>query len=225
MVELEADGFDMGSGASSPHFDERPRHRVELKRFAISKHEVTFAEYARFARETGRSLPADAGWGRDNRPVINVRWQDALAYSRWLSEQTGEHYRLPTEAEWEFAARSGSGTRYWWGNEAGKGHANCFDCASKWSGVKTAPVGSFPASPFGVQDMAGNVMEWVQDCYEPNYSAAPADGSAVTGGDCKRRVVRGGAFDSPAKNLRSTSREARAPDTRVNNLGFRVVRQ
>jgi len=225
MVELEADSFDMGSGASSPHFDERPRHRVELKRFAISKYEVTFAEYARFARATGRSLPADAGWGRDNRPVINIRWQDALAYTRWLSEQTGKHYRLPTEAEWEFAARSGSGTRYWWGNQPGKEHANCFDCASKWSGSKTAPVGSFPASPFGVQDMAGNVMEWVQDCYEPNYSAAPADGSAVTGGDCKRRVVRGGAFDSPAKNLRSTSREARAPDTRVNNLGFRVVRQ
>ncbi|MFZ0469138.1 MAG: formylglycine-generating enzyme family protein, partial [Thiogranum sp.] len=225
LVEFQASGFDMGSGVSSANFDERPRHRVQLKAFAISKQEVTFAEYGRFARATGRSVPGDNGWGRGERPVINVRWQDALAYTQWLSEQTGSRYRLPTEAEWEFAARSGSDTRFWWGNETGKAHANCFDCGSEWSGQKTAPVGSFSASQFGLQDMAGNVMEWVQDCYQPDYSSAPADGSAVSSGDCSRRVVRGGAYDSPSENLRSASRDARDADTRLDNLGFRVVKE
>jgi formylglycine-generating enzyme required for sulfatase activity/chromosome segregation ATPase/CRP-like cAMP-binding protein len=225
LVEFQASGFDMGSGVSSANFDERPRHRVQLKAFAISKQEVTFAEYGRFARATGRSVPGDNGWGRGERPVINVRWQDALAYTQWLSEQTGSRYRLPTEAEWEFAARSGSDARFWWGNETGKAHANCFDCGSEWSGQKTAPVGSFSASQFGLQDMAGNVMEWVQDCYQPDYSSAPADGSAVSSGDCSRRVVRGGAYDSPSENLRSASRDARDADTRLDNLGFRVVKE
>jgi formylglycine-generating enzyme required for sulfatase activity/chromosome segregation ATPase/rhodanese-related sulfurtransferase len=225
MVEFQADSFEMGSGISSPNFDERPRHRVALQRFAISKHEVTFDEYDRFARDSGRSLPRDNGWGRGERPVINVRWQDALAYTQWLSEQTGSRYRLPTEAEWEFASRAGSDARFWWGNEVGDSHANCFDCGSEWAGVKTAPVGSFPTSPFAVNDMAGNVMEWVQDCYQPDYTAAPDDGSAVTGGDCRRRVVRGGGYDSPSESVRSASRDAREADTRLDNLGFRVVKE
>ena len=225
LVALPAAGFDMGSGASSAHFDERPRHRVQLRGFAISKHEVTFAEYDRFARATGRRRPSDAGWGRGQRPVINVRWQDALAYTQWLSEQTGSRYRLPSEAEWEFAMRAGNDTRFWWGNDVGDGKANCFDCGGRWSGLKTAPVGSFAASPFDVQDMAGNVMEWVQDCYQPDYTAAPADGGAVTTGDCGRRVVRGGGYGSPSENLRSASRDAREADTRLDNLGFRVVKE
>jgi formylglycine-generating enzyme required for sulfatase activity len=225
MVEFQADGFEMGSGVSSPHFDERPRHRVDLPRFAISKHEVTFAEYDQFASASGRSLPRDNGWGRGERPVINVRWQDALAYTQWLSEQTGSRYRLPTEAEWEFAARSGSDARFWWGNEVTGSHANCFDCGGEWAGVKTAPVGSFPASAFALNDMAGNVMEWVQDCYQPDYTGAPADGGAITTGDCSRRVVRGGAYDSPSDSLRSASRDAREADTRLDNLGFRVVKE
>ena len=225
MVEFQADSFQMGSGISSPNFDERPRHSVDLSRFAISKYEVTFAEYDEFARASGRSLPRDNGWGRGERPVINVRWQDALAYTQWLSEQTGNRYRLPTEAEWEFAARAGSDARFWWGNQVGDSHANCFDCGGDWAGVKTAPVGSFSASPFAVNDMAGNVMEWVQDCYQPDYSGAPADGSAITAGDCSRRVVRGGGYDSPSESLRSASRDAREADTRLDNLGFRVVKE
>ena len=225
LVEFQADSFDMGSGASSANFDERPRHRVQLRRFAISAHEITFAEYDRFARATGRRLPGDNGWGRGDRPVVNVSWQDADAYVRWLSEQTGSRYRLPSEAEWEFAAHAGSDSRFWWGNDVGEGHANCFDCGSEWSGRMTAPVGSFAASAFRVQDMAGNVMEWVQDCYLPDYSAAPADGSAVSGGDCSRRVVRGGAYDSPSESLRSTSRDARDAHTRLDNLGFRIVKE
>jgi formylglycine-generating enzyme required for sulfatase activity/CRP-like cAMP-binding protein/chromosome segregation ATPase len=225
MVALQADGFDMGSGNSSANFDERPRHHVELRRFAISRHEITFDQYDRFARASGRSLPRDNGWGRGERPVINVSWQDALAYTQWLSEQTGSHYRLPTEAEWEFAARAGSTGRFWWGNELQDSQANCFDCGGEWAGVKTAPVGSFGASPFGLTDTAGNVMEWVQDCYQPDYTSAPVDGSAVGLGDCQRRVVRGGGYDSPSESLRSARRDARDAGARLDNLGFRIVKQ
>ena len=225
MVEFREDSFDMGSSSASPNFAERPRHRVSLKRFAIAKHEVTFDQYDQFATATGRSQPNSAGWGRGIRPVINVSWQDAVAYTDWLSQQTGSRYRLPTEAEWEFAARSGSDRRFWWGHKVGEGNANCFDCGSEWSGSKTAPVGSFAESTYAMHDMAGNVMEWVQDCYRAGYADAPQDGSAVELGDCKERVVRGGGFDSPADLLRSASRDRRAPKTRLDNLGFRVVKE
>jgi len=225
IVELRADSFEMGGGSTSPNFAERPRHQVRLKRFAIGKHEVTFDQYDQFAQATGRSRPSSAEWGRGNRPVINVSWQDAVAYTRWLSEQTGSRYRLPTEAEWEFAARSGSDKRFWWGSKVGEANANCFDCGSEWSGSKTAPVGSFAASPFAVHDMAGNVMEWVQDCYRSGYDGAPDDGSAVEIAGCAERVVRGGGYDSPADLLRSASRSQRSPEARLNNLGFRVVRE
>ena len=225
IVELRGDSFEMGGGSTSPNFAERPRHQVRLKRFAIGKHEVTFDQYDKFAQATGRSKPSSAGWGRGNRPVINVSWQDAVAYTRWLSEQTGSRYRLPTEAEWEFAARSGSNKRFWWGNKVGEANANCFDCGSEWSGSKTAPVGSFAASSFAVHDMAGNVMEWVQDCYRSGYDEAPDGGSAVEFAGCAERVVRGGGYDSPADLLRSASRSQRSPGVRLNNLGFRVVRE
>ncbi|VAW74661.1 Serine/threonine protein kinase PrkC, regulator of stationary phase [hydrothermal vent metagenome] len=224
VVEFQADSFDMGSASTSANFDERPRHRVELSSFAISKYEITFADYDQFARASGRRRPGDNGWGRGNRPVIHVSWRDATAYAEWLSVQTGSYYRLPTEAEWEFAARSGSQTRFWWGNEVGNGNANCFDCGSQWSGVKTAAAGSFGASAYAVQDMLGNVMEWVQDCYQTSYVTAPPDGSAVNTADCDRRVVRGGGFDSPADSARSASRNSLAAKSKLNNLGFRVVK-
>ncbi|GMQ89608.1 MAG: hypothetical protein BMS9Abin09_1112 [Gammaproteobacteria bacterium] len=224
MVELRADSFTMGSGSTSPSFEERPQHLVNLSRFAISKYEVTFAEYDRFVQATGRARPADEGWGRGTRPVINVSWQDAVAYAQWLSGQTGARYRLPTEAEWEYAARSRSNKRFWWGTEVGENFANCFDCGGQWSGSQTARVGSFAASPFAVHDMAGNVTEWVQDCYQSGYVNAPLDGSAVVTGDCSARVVRGGSYSSPADSLRSASRDQRIPDLRLDNLGFRVVR-
>jgi len=225
MVVLRADSFTMGSGSTSPRFEERPQHRVDLPRFAISKYEVTFAQYDRFVQATGRARPADEGWGRGKRPVINVSWQDAVAYTQWLSAQTGAHYRLPTEAEWEFAARSGGKKRFWWGNEVDKNHANCFDCGGQWSGSQTAQVGSYTASPFALHDMAGNVMEWVQDCYQSGYADAAPDGSAVESGDCSSRAVRGGSYSSPASSLRSASRDKRPRDARLDNLGFRVVRQ
>ena len=224
MVELAADSFEMGSGSTSPRFEERPRHTVHLRRFAIGAYEVTFEDYDRFARATGRALPDDQGWGRGRRPVVNVNWEDAVAYTRWLSQQTGRSYRLPTEAEWEYAARAGSQTRFWWGGEADGLRANCFDCGSEWDGARTAPVGSFRANALGLHDTAGNVMEWVQDCYVDSYRAAPDDGSAMLAGPCSTRVVRGGGYSSPSEQLRSASRADRDPASRLDNLGFRVAR-
>jgi formylglycine-generating enzyme required for sulfatase activity len=154
-----------------------------------------------------------------------VSWQDAADYARWLSEQTGHRYRLPTEAEWEYAARGGATTLYWWGSEPGSGHANCFNCGSEWDGKQTAPVGSFGANGFGLLDTAGNAEEWVEDCHHGNYDGAPGNGSAWSGGDCDRRMVRGGSYHSTGNNLRSSRRGAYAPEVRLDTLGFRLVRE
>ena len=140
---------------------------------------------------------ADEGWGRGDRPVINVSWDDAQAFVGWLSQETGESYRLPSEAEWEYAARAGTETRYSWGDEIGTNRANCDGCGSQWDDRQTAPVGSFPPNPFGLHDMHGNVGEWVEDCWNDSYRSAPADGIAWLSGDCDRRLSRGGSWWSP----------------------------
>ena len=225
MVRLHADRFLMGSSGISQQFDERPQHEVRLAPFAMAAREITFNDYDAFARATGHRLPDDRGWGRGERPVINVSWKDARDYAQWLSAQTGKHYRLPNEAEWEFVARSGATTRYWWGEGVGENHANCFDCGSRDGGAKTSPVASYAASPWGVYDMAGNVREWVNDCYTPNYSRAAVDGSAAETAGCSERVVRGGAYSSPSAQLRSTARDRMDAQSRLDNLGFRVVRE
>jgi formylglycine-generating enzyme required for sulfatase activity len=171
-----------------------------------------------------RQFPIDEGWGRGRRPVIYVSWQDAVEYAKWLSAQTGRRYRLPTEAEWECAARGGKETVYWWGNDWVKGSANCIGCGSKWD-KRTAPVGSFQPNPFGLYDTAGNVWEWVEDCWHDNYSGAPTDGSAwISGGNCARRVIRGGSWNNPSKDLRSSNRSSYYLDNRNFNIGFRLAR-
>lgn len=225
MVRLPAAEYAMGSAANSLNFDETPRHQVSVRAFAIGSYEVSFAEYDRFATAAGRLLPGDHGWGRDSRPVINISWDDAQAYARWLSEQTGHRYRLPSEAEWEYAAAAGTSTFYWWGNNSGDNRANCFNCGSRWDGRETAPVGSFAANTFGLYDTAGNVLEWVADCRHDSYQNAPVDGGVWAGGDCSWHMARGGGFDSPVDNLRTQSRPYFAAGTRLNNLGLRVVRE
>ncbi len=224
MIELPATRYSMGSSVSSLDADERPRHEVQLGRFAIAKHKVTFDQFDAFARATGRALVDDKGWGRGNRPVTGVSWEEAVAYARWLSELTGKRYRLPSEAEWEYAAGGAGRTLYWWGNSLGEGRANCFNCGSEWDARTTAPVGSFPANTLGLHDTAGNVAEWVQDCYHPNYEGAPTDGSAWLSTGCPRRVVRGGGFNSPADSLRTTKRDQQLANTPGDDIGFRVVR-
>jgi len=224
MVEVGAARFAMGSGASSPDFNERPKHDVDLPRFAIGKYEVTFDEFDLFARMTGRVLPDDEGRGRGRRPVVNVSWEDATAYVRWLSEQTGRRYRLPAEAEWEYAAGNHGRSLYWWGNTPGEGRANCYNCGSEWDAKDTAPVGSFAANPLGLFDTSGNVIEWVQDCYHANYDSAPTDGSAWVSVGCTHRVIRGGGYNSPASTLRLTKRDQQINNMRMDDLGFRVAR-
>jgi formylglycine-generating enzyme required for sulfatase activity len=169
-------------------------------------------------------VPSDLGWGKGSRPVINVSWDDASAYVEWLSNETGKNYRLPTEAEWEYAAAAGTDTLFWWGNQLGENSANCFNCGSNWDARSTAPVGAFDANPFGVHNTAGNVMEWVADCYHDNYDNAPNDGSAWVDLGCRERVVRGGAFNKPGESLRTSRRARHDADTKLFVLGFRVAR-
>jgi formylglycine-generating enzyme required for sulfatase activity/CRP-like cAMP-binding protein/chromosome segregation ATPase len=225
MLKIGGGKFVMGSNRNQLLASERPAHVVTIEEFAISRHEVTFEEYDEFARATGRRLPDDNGWGRGKRPVIYVDWKDAIAYTEWLSIRTGKRYRLPTEAEWEYAARGGSDDLFWWGYEIGNGMANCFDCGTKWDGVSTAPAGSFEPNGYGLHDTAGNVREWVDDCYHLNYVDAPKDGSSWARPGCRERVARGGAFNRPGESMRSTWRGRYDADARLPTVGFRVVRE
>jgi formylglycine-generating enzyme required for sulfatase activity len=160
--------------------------------------------------------------------VISLSWGDAKQYVAWIAKLTGKPYRLLTEAEWEYAARAGTQTAYSWGNEVGRGNANCDGCGSQWDSRQTAPVGSFMHNAFGLYDMHGNVWEWVEDCYHDNYNRAPTDGSAATtDGDCTQRVVRGGSWNRNPELLRSASRVPLPPEginRWSNRLGLRVGR-
>ena len=158
--------------------------------------------------------------------MINVSSDDAEEYTKWLSEQTGKRYRLPTEAEWEYAARGGNETAYWWGKNFVKGMANCKGCGSRWDDKQTAPVGSFKPNPFGLYDTAGNVWEWAEDCWHYTFNGAPMDGAAwkETGsGDCARHVLRGGSWSHPPEDLRSFVRTAIFADVRAIIFGFRLA--
>ena len=225
MVVIPGGRFRMGcvSGLDCQD-DEKPVHQVRVASFALSKYEVTFEEYDRFTDATGRRRADDEGWGRGRRPVTNVSWEDAVAYTEWLSDQTGETYSLLTEAEWEYAARAGSGTAYSWGDEIGRNRANCDGCGSQWDDEKTAPVGSFSPNAFGLYDMHGNLWEWVQDCWNDSYQGAPTDGSAWTSGNCERRVLRGGSWFDLPENLRAASRRGSTTGVRYYYYGFRVAR-
>lgn len=224
MLALQGGAFTMGKQRVLPTDDYGPTRGVRLDGYLIGVTEVTFEEYDGFARATGRRYPRDFGWGRGRRPVVDVSWEDARAYADWLSRQTGRSYRLPGEAEWEFAAAAGRRSKFWWGYQAGQGRAVCFDCGTMWDNRSSAPAGTFAPNPLGIYDTAGNVMEWVQDCYHPSYDRAPLDGQPWEDGDCRFRVARGGAFNKPARSMRSTARHRFSPDTRINSLGFRLAR-
>ncbi|MCG8426735.1 MAG: formylglycine-generating enzyme family protein [Chromatiales bacterium] len=204
--------------------DEQPATRPKLKPFAIGLHEVTFQEYDLFAQATGRDRPDDQGWGRGYRPAVNVSWEDAVAYTKWLSQRTGQRYRLPTDAEWEYAARGGTESRFWWGQKVELDMANCEGCGSLWDGSKSAPVGRFSANPFGLHDTAGNVFEWVADCWNDSYADAPEDGSAMQTRGCGKRVIRGGAWSFPPHEIRSANRWRDFPSRSSDDTGFRVAR-
>jgi len=220
MVIIPAGSFQMGSNNGND--DEKPIHHVVLNCFSIGRYQVTFDEYDPFTKALGKPKPDDNGWGRGKRPVINVSWKDAVAYAQWLSTVTGKKFRLPTEAEWEYAARAGTTSDYYW---EGQGEAKDFAWFSENSEGKTQPVGKRNKNKFGLYDMSGNVWEWVQDCWHDNYDQAPVDGSAwqeQIKGDCTRRVLRGGAWYG-GQDLRSVSRFWSRPDSRYTTIGCRLA--
>ena len=204
--------------------DEKLPRRVGIGTFAIGAHEVTFAEHERFCRGTRCRLPDGGGWGRGRRPVVNVSWQDAQAYAGWLSGQTGNRCRLPSGAEWEYAARAGPMGRFWWGDEAGIARADCEGCGSLWDGEMNAPVGRFDPNPYSPHDTAGNVFEWVADCFRDTFAGAPADGSPREKPGCGKRVIRGGAWSFPPREMRSANRWRDFPARSSDDTGFRLAR-
>jgi formylglycine-generating enzyme required for sulfatase activity len=224
MVKLPGSTFKMGSKNTLPYFEERPQHEVTLEAFSIGKYEVTFEEYDQFARETGNPLPYYRDWGRGKRPVINVNWHEATEYTQWLSEQTDHQYRLPSERKWEYAAKAGSDTLFWWGAELGENNANCGHCGSQWDGKQTAPVGSFKPNLFEIYDTIGNVMEWTFNCLRSSYQNAPATGNIWEGENCSERMVRSSSYKSYKDNLRITKRAHFSPNARIDTVGFLVVR-
>ena len=230
MVVIPEGEFVMGSPPDellrAPN--EGPQHRVSVPRFALARTEVTFDQY-RHCVEAGACsyLPRDEGWGQGERPVINVSMENAGSYVRWLSDLTGKRYRLPSEAEWEYAARGGTTTQFHTGECLNSLQANfdarrpVGDCPAGDRVGKTLPVASFPPNPFGLHDMHGNVREWTLDCWNPGYEGAPTDGSAWIEGDCSRAVLRGGSWRNAAGKLRSASRTRPSGAFHNDHTGFR----
>ncbi|MDE2878103.1 SUMF1/EgtB/PvdO family nonheme iron enzyme [Candidatus Palauibacter soopunensis] len=257
VVEMPPGGFVMGRAEGEdrrlgldrepdrPEFSrerERPRVRIEFgHRFAIGKYEVTFDEWDRCVVAGGCDYrPEDRGWGRGDRPVIHVSYRDAEMYLAWLAEETGRPYRLPSSAEWEYAARAGTTTARWWGDEVGSGHAVCDECGLEWEVGSTAPTGSLPPNPWGLHDMLGNVSELAADCWTSTYDEVPTDGSPVREtsrhwreGRCLRPTWRGGAFSYFRWTVRSawrsggsilaTAEERHAHPQVGGGTGFRVA--
>jgi formylglycine-generating enzyme required for sulfatase activity len=236
---------------------EGPQHAVSVRAFALGKYDVTSTEFLVFLRETGyQPAPCNPvlglSWRSPGRgyafppgpsdpplwPATCLSWDDARAYIAWLnarlrgtpsvSGSRGGPYRLPSEAEWEYAARAGTATERWWGDAIGSASANCNGCGSKWDGSLLAPIGSFGPNPFGLYDMLGNVWQWVDDCWNESYIGAPDDGSAWTKGDCSKRVMRGGSWINVPVFIRSAARsrgDADGADSDYSSYaGFRVAR-
>ena len=221
MREVSAGEFIMGEndGDKFANDTERPAHRVRLDSdFALGKFSVTNREFRKFRAE---HLPDDAA----NLPVMRVSWDDAVAYCEWLGRETGREYRLPSEAEWEFACRAGSRTPFACGGELSTADANYLydENGMRVGAGRRMAVGSFPPNCFGLHDMHGNVCEWVADAWRADYIGAPVDGSAWTGSAERRRVIRGGAWDYLPRLLRSSWRDWRLANQRADNIGFRVA--
>ena len=225
MVSIPAGSFMMGDASGEGDPDELPVHKVNIRAFKMSRYEITFSLWDACLADGGcySYRPSDRGWGRGNRPVINVTWDEVQNFIEWLNMKTGKHYRLPSEAEWEYAARAGTKTEYSWGDKPVHNQANCQDCGDPPIGETTFIVGSFKANRFGLYDMQGNAWEWVADCWNTSYMGAPVDGSAWTKGDCSKRVIRGGSWFSQHENLRSANRSFNGRSLSHSIPGFRLA--
>jgi formylglycine-generating enzyme required for sulfatase activity len=270
MVEIRGGIYRMGDAVRDGDPDEQPVHDVTIKRLRLGRTEVTRGQFRRFLTATGYRTDAERDEGgkpgcvvydtasgkaeyragfswrdlgfeqTDEHPAACVSWNDAQAFIAWLNKETRHHFRLPTEAEWEYAARSGNPAKYPWGMDVNQGcrYANGADQTPwpdgsnrSWSKKMecndhyfyTAPVGSYLPNEFGLHDMIGNVWEWTEDCYHETYASAPTDGSAWTSGDCSLRVVRGGSWDNSPARLRVSYRGRDAPADREDDVGFRLA--
>lgn len=245
LVKIPSGEFMMGGnqGAADTASENQPQHSVSVKGFALAAFELTIEEFAIFNDASGYNATGDGCFGflgksqslnwRDTRfpqtpsqPVTCVSWSDAHAYVQWLSRTTGEPYRLPSEAEWEYAARAESTTSYSWGDEVGNNQANCSNCASVWDFKQTAPVGSFLPNAFGLYDMHGNVWEFVQDCWKDSYDQTPVDGSA-SASNCSSNsaiVIRGGSWADNSNKIFSSFRYGYPRAFRSHTDGIRIAR-
>jgi formylglycine-generating enzyme required for sulfatase activity len=222
MVRIPAGTLMMGQGAKDP--SALPIHKVTLRAFALSQNPVTVGEWNACRTDGGCGPPPRMAVAQDDTPLHNVSWDDTQTYITWLSRRSGHAYRLPSEAEWEYAARAGTTTRYWWGDHPGAALANCMGCGGTQDPRAPLPAGSYQPNPFGLYDMLGGVAQWVQDCWFPNYSNAPGDGSARQSPSCSKRVLRGGSFRAGPDDMTPTSRGNYDAPVRYLANGFRVAR-
>ena len=217
MSPLRGGSFAMGSNEEA---SEKPVHQVTVKPFAIGKFPVSIREWNECAAAKACGFMAT---GKDEAPVTNVSWTDAKQYVAWLAQASRKPYRLPTEAEWEYAARGGTQTKYWWGDQFQPGMANCKNCADIAAAEQPIKVGSFGANPFGLYDMGGGVDQWVEDCWHKNYQGAPTDGSAWTESQCSSHVIRSGSWRNDGRYVRPSNRDSYDTDVRYPTHGFRVA--
>ncbi|KLU36106.1 hypothetical protein AB595_15345 [Massilia sp. WF1] len=223
LLSVPGGVFTMGNNASDP--SEKPAHQVSIEApFAIGRYEVTVQEWNACVAAGGCQKIDTAAGAPPNAPMRDVSWDDAQQYVKWLGSVSGKPYRLPTEAEWEFAARGGTTTRYWWGEQMVQGKANCKECGKPWQNEAPANVGSFAANPFGLYDTSGGVWEWVADCWHNNFKGAPADARAWDAPDCRVRVIRGGSWREGASYMVTSTRFKYDADVRHSQNGFRVAR-
>jgi len=231
VVICEGD-FLMGSPESElDRFSNEKQHKVKVDRFEMLKTPVTFEMFDSFCDEVRHSKPPDETWGRGNHPVINVSYWSAMEYCHWLSKRTGHSIRLPTEAEWEFACRAGTITPFWTGETITSVQAN-FDGNYTYSGStkgvslgKTTPVSSYPANPWGLYDMHGNVWEWCASVFDENYTGLEMEDAGDDQDELRERVVRGGSWHNVPSGLRSASRNKLRPNYHYLRVGFRIVRE
>jgi formylglycine-generating enzyme required for sulfatase activity len=222
MARVPAGSFVMGYGARER--EAMPAHPVSIHAFALGQYPVTAGEWKACMADGGCSSMPPMSQPEDRTPVYNLSWDDTQEYISWLSRRTGKRYRLPSEAEWEYAARAGTTTPYWWGVQPGTFMANCADCGGHQDPRRPLPVDSFGPSPFGLSDMLGGVAQWVADCWFPNYTGAPSNGTARDSRGCLKRVLRGGSFRSMHDDITATARGNYDAPVRYIVNGFRVAR-